>query len=148
MFEFIFVQQYLWLPSLNSYAFYNTADLEIGKCRATSTAAVLAFLSQFSLLGGEVRIPTCPASSSNFDKPFCYHFLGLVLCNIMGSSIGLHEPLRIIQRESEILHRISILHSDIIIDHINAIWSNKIRHITRRYPHPPSSIAVHPLTEI
>lgn len=47
--EFIFVQQFIWLPFLSNDVLFIP-----GTCYATPLAAVLSFITQFSLLGGEL----------------------------------------------------------------------------------------------
>eukprot|EP01035_Chromulina_nebulosa_P019416 gene19416-25292_t len=54
IFEFVFVQQYIWVPFINNNVFYQSNTLSNNSCAASTTSAVLAFISQFSLLGGEL----------------------------------------------------------------------------------------------
>lgn len=87
IFDLIFLQQYLWVPTLNQQQFY-TDDNNFSpySCKGSRFAGVLAFLTQFSLIGSELcflvisidlRIAyTNPFSSYNQNR---YSFMAFVL---------------------------------------------------------------------
>jgi hypothetical protein len=58
IFEFAFIQQYLWSPFLKTSAFYDddAMDTNIAPyfCNASNMAGWLSFLTQFTLLGSEL----------------------------------------------------------------------------------------------
>ncbi len=58
IFEFAFIQQYLWTPFLNTDKFYDDDAIDTGvppyHCNASNMAAWLSFLTQFTLLGSEL----------------------------------------------------------------------------------------------
>ena len=50
----MFIQQYLWLPYVDPRVFYTVDSFNNGSCISTPIAAVISFISQFALLGGEL----------------------------------------------------------------------------------------------
>jgi hypothetical protein len=55
MIEIIFIQQYLWVPSLSNKTFYDDDhDYAPYKCSSSSSASFIAFVTQFGLVGSEL----------------------------------------------------------------------------------------------
>jgi hypothetical protein len=58
IFEFAFIQQYLWSPYLRTSAFYDDDAIDQNMppyyCNASRMASWLSFLTQFTLLGSEL----------------------------------------------------------------------------------------------
>lgn len=54
IFEFVFLSQYLWVPLTPNNIFFDKGSVQNDSCQGSSTSAVLAFISQFSLVGAEL----------------------------------------------------------------------------------------------
>eukprot|EP01038_Epipyxis_sp_PR26KG_P016219 gene16219-22064_t len=91
IFEFSFVQQYLWLPFINTQDFY----LHNQGCKANTLAAILSFLTQFSMLASigcfliisfDLRVTYTNPFLSN-RKPMLYLSIVVMLVSLITALI-------------------------------------------------------------